>query len=834
MSSALTRVLTWLQHLGSGPRSAWIREHIVTTPRRTLAVVFGASALVWGLFGFGGWLAWDVQRSLPSRAELRQIGNMAQATVLFDRQDEPVFTIFKEQRIEVPLGQVSREMVSAVVAIEDQRFFEHEGVDLLRIVGAAVSNLREGRRAQGGSTITQQLAGLSFLDRRQKTYRRKLKEALLAVALERNFTKQEILELYLNKVYFGDGYYGVEAAANGFFGKPASRLDVAEAALLAGIIRSPSTWAPSVNLEKALSRRGLVLQAMVATRAIDRPTFERARNARVRLRDDLSRNEPYGQYFKEQVRRELVSRFGWERVSEGGLRVYTTIDRNLQRKAEVLVEKSLSRLEDRPWYNHARRSTMRITEDRAPGYLQAALVAMDPETGGVRAMVGGRNFGESRFNRAVQAKRQPGSAFKPFVYASAIEEGYSPATVLTGLDDPILTPQGAWVPEDEHSTAESMNVRTAIRTSSNRAAVRMLRTVGLQKTMGHISQLGFGNLPAVYSLALGAGEVTLESLTAAYGTFANGGILRRPTLIRRVEDRDGNTIYEADDRSERVFSDGTAYIVANMLQDVITFGTGARAREGFDLPAAGKTGTTNDYNDAWFVGFTPNVVMGVWVGFDHPQKIMNRGYGGQLAAPLWASVMREATRGDRPEWLERPSSVVGADVCRMSGKRPTDWCWSVDVATVEGYSVPRSMVYTEYFPRGILPVEECDLHNGPGFFERLAGLFGQDATGQGPPAVGVVAAEGAPAPATSPTHPQPVPQPAQRPGANGGRPAQTPGQPAPSAEASAEKPKKRGFWGKLFGKRDRKTTDEKNDDKPRESSAPPASEPSASPQPPRR
>ena len=383
---------------------------------------------------------------------------------------------------------------------------------------------------QGGSTITQQLARQSFLTP-DKTIRRKLQELILASRIEAKYSKDEILELYLNKVYFGDGLYGVEAASQGYFGKPAAGLSVSEAALLAGLVKSPSSYAPTVNMERAVSRRNVVLQAMLENGAIDRATWESARASEVVLHDGLRAEEPHGQYFKEQVRLELVERFGWERVYQGGLRVFTTIDMPMQEAAEAATAESLKSLDDRRQALAARRAATGKTPPVGdPSPLQAALVAMEPGTGYVRAMVGGRDFDASRFNRAVQARRQPGSAFKPFVYAAALEAGYTPASVIDRLNDPIATLEGAWVPADGHSTADAMTLRTGLRTSSNRAAVRLLQEIGIPRAVQYAQTMGVGDVPSVPSLALGSGEVTLASMTAAYAAFANQG--RVPTADR--------------------------------------------------------------------------------------------------------------------------------------------------------------------------------------------------------------------------------------------------------------------------------------------------------------
>ena len=652
--------------------------------------------------GASAWLVYDVFHDLPSSSELRGVGSMAQATTLYDRDNKSAFAIFQERRIETPLSDISPNLVHAIIAIEDQRFYDHRGIDLIRIFAAAATNLRAHRAAQGGSTLTQQLARQSFLTP-DKTLLRKLKEAVLAWRLERQFSKDELLELYLNKVYFGDGLYGAEAASLGFFGKHARDVDVAEAALLAGLVKSPSTYAPTTNLERAVARRNVVLQAMRATAAIDAATYGAALQSRPHLVDALRSEETFGQYFKEEVRKQLVQRFGWERVYQGGLKVYTTIDLDMQKAAEAEVAKSLAEIEQRQ---------LKRVKAAQPSTdpLQAALVAVDPTTGDVRALVGGRNFDHSNFNRAIQARRQAGSAFKPFVYAAALEQGFTPATVISGLDNPIATLQGAWVPDD-HSDSDSMTMRAALKTSSNRAAVQLLQQVGIPTAVRYAQRLGINEVPAVPSLALGSGEVTLLSMTEAYSAFANGGMLTSPSLIRRVEDASGQVLYMSSPHDNRAISEATAFIMTSMMSDVINGGTAWQARRvGFTLPAAGKTGTTNDYRDAWFIGFTPHLVTGVWIGYDMPRTIIANGYAGELAVPLWGRFMEEATRNDKPDRFAMPPNVVPVTICRLSGKLPTDGCRSAVVFDGDGNPTDRSMLYTEYFVRGTEPTDYCPLH----------------------------------------------------------------------------------------------------------------------------
>jgi 1A family penicillin-binding protein len=751
-------------------------------------VLVASIALVGGVSFLNG-----LREGLPDLDALRRIGEMDQATAVFDDADRLAFTIFKEQRIEVPLEDISPNLTRALIAIEDQRFNEHRGFDLVRIASSAAANIRHRRKAQGGSTITQQLARQSFLTP-NKSYHRKVQELILAARIERLYSKAEILHLYLNKVYFGDGLYGAEAAARGYFGKHAADLNLPEAALLAGLVKSPSAYAPTVSMEKAVARRNVVLQAMFESGAIDRAAWQSARATKVTLHDTLRADEPHGQYFKEQVRLELVDRFGWQRVYQGGLRVFTTIDMPMQLAAESAVSEQIQTIEERRAAWKARRDAARKaalpkkdgkTSAAAPApppepadVLQAALIALDPDTGHVRAMVGGRSFDDSHFNRAVQAKRQPGSAFKPFVYATAIESGYSPATVINNLDDPIITLQGAYVPEDGHSSAPSMTLRTGLRTSSNRAAVRLLQEVGIGKTVQYAKSMGIGDVPNVPSLALGSGEVTLESMTAAYAAFANHGLVPQPILIRRVEDQDGRVLYDAHVSATRAISDTTAFLMSTMMADVINAGTANKARQlGFKLPAAGKTGTTNDFHDAWFVGYTTKLVTGVWVGFDQPRTILPNGFAADLAVPAWTKFMSVATRDDKPEWLTVPAGITTASVCRLTGLLATEGCQDVEVVLNTGEVAHRSMVYTEYFARGTEPSGYCDQHPTRGILTKLAGVFGA----ADPPPPPRIADTGAPAvPVAMATN-------------SGARVESAEVVPPPAA------PKKRRFWARIFG-----------------------------------
>jgi 1A family penicillin-binding protein len=663
-----------------------------------------------------------VAGELDRANNLTSIAPRARSTIVMDRQGRPAFAFYSEQRIDVPIDQVSRHMVQAIVAVEDRRFYSHYGLDPIRIVGAALNNLCARRVLEGGSTITQQLARAVRLTP-ARTFERKLREAMLALRLEERYSKAQILQEYLNTVYFGEGFYGVESASRGYFAKPASELAPAEAALLAGLVRAPSRDAPCVSVERAMGRRNLVLRRMrrqgriseaELSAALRAPLPSRSHNHGSLLR---ASGDPGGEYFKEEIRGQLVSMFGSERVLRGGLRVYSTYDPVLQRAAEQAIRERVAEIaKARP-----------LAKD-----LQGSLVAIDPINGDVLALVGGRNYAESPFNRATQARRQAGSAFKPIIYAAALERGYAPGSVLRNLDTPIYASGESWLPVGEHENSE-YTLRSALRVSSNRAAAQLLQHVGVRTAVDYAHRLGIeSDLPMVPSLALGTGEVTLLELTAAYGVFANQGLLATPRFLIRVEDADGTEIWSAPLETTRAISRTTAFLMSSMLADVVSGGTATGVRAaGFKLPAGGKTGTTDDYADAWFVGYTPHLVAGVWFGLDTPAPIMNRGFAGVVAVPAWARFMKVATTGARPDWYDVPADVEKVAICRMTGARATDGCRHATAETVvlsapalaglvlESWALPvaplpngpaEPNVYEDYFPLGTVSRELCPLH----------------------------------------------------------------------------------------------------------------------------
>ena len=651
-----------------------------------------------------------------------QLDAAPEASLVYDRHGNLVSSFASEDRTNVPLDRVSPAMISAVLAAEDRHFFRHAGMDLIGVARAAWVDLKARAVKQGGSTITQQLIRHVALTR-DRNLHRKIKESLLALRVERRFNKEKILEAYLNRIYFGNGHYGVEAAARGYFGKSASELTVADSALLAGTIPCPSVCSPRISLDTARTRRDNVLRNMRKNGVITEPEYIQAISTTIALVPE--RHDPYstahhervthrehgatGLHFLEAVRRQVMAEFGAEVVLKGGLRIYTTLDLTLQRHAEDAVGTRLSQLDK-------------------TGRLEGALVAIDPRTGEVLALVGGRDFHTSSFNRAIQAQRQPGSAFKPLLFAAAIEQGYTPSSLLTELnvpgpsslgdrpDDRRSTMDdrrstGAWLPSEAHE-GRDYTLRQALTISSNRAAVRVMQLVGIGTTQTYARRLGISSpLPAVPSLALGTGEVTLLDLTSAYGAFANSGIIAPHTLISRIEDRTGAVIWKSTLRRHphRAIRAGTAYLMSSMLADVINYGTGTRARrEGFKRPAAGKTGTTDDYGDAWFVGYTPNLVAGVWFGYDEKKPIMNRGFAGTVAVPAWARFMMKATEGSKPDWFDMPTDVERIWVCRKSGKRATAEC------RIASSDDGRPNVYQELFMMGTGPYDTCGgVHTDP-------------------------------------------------------------------------------------------------------------------------
>jgi penicillin-binding protein 1A len=570
--------------------------------------------------------------------------------------------LFIEKREPVPLETIPRYLTAALVATEDRKFYKHSGVDLKGIARAIIKDIRAGEFVEGASTITQQLAKTLFLTPR-KTLVRKIKEAILAFQLERRYTKDEILELYLNQVYFGSGAYGVESAAKIFFGKPVKDLNLSECALVAGMPKSPSRYSPLVNPDLAIKRRNMVLRQMRDTGIILDTVYQQAVKEALNT-DNRRSNNTNAPYFVEYVKSSLENELGSSRLYKRGLSVYTTLDFKLQQASEEAVADGLSALT-------ARMLTAQI-QDPDP---QAALISIDVTSGGILAMVGGKDFHNSRFNRATMALRQPGSAFKPIVYAYAIEQGFAQNKKI--LDAPVVY-KGAqdgldWKPQN--FTLEykgEITLRHALAVSQNIPAVRLLHSLGPLPVSQFAHQIGIqSHLSSNLSLALGTSEVTLKDLTAAYAVFPNRGERIQPYGILEVVDRQGRVIWRAKPQKRVVMARSTAAIVTNMLEAVVKEGTGRRARV-LGKAVAGKTGTTNEYKDALFVGFSPRIIAGVWVGRDQGGSLGDKETGARAALPIWIDFMKVALQNEPHLYFDIPDDVNPIRIDPLSGLPQSD------------------------------------------------------------------------------------------------------------------------------------------------------------------
>jgi penicillin-binding protein 1A len=579
----------------------------------------------------GGLLYLFVSLDIPEIGMLKNYQPPVTSFIL-DADGEVVERLFEQNRILVPYDQIPELLIHAFIAAEDGRFFEHDGLDGWSILRALVHNLKSGSRGQGGSTITQQVARALLLSP-EKTYTRKFTEAILAYRIDSALSKEEILHIYLNQIYFGAGAYGVEAAARTYFGKHTRELNLAEISILAGLPQAPSRYSPLRHFNRAKNRQAYVLNRMAEDGYIT-PTM--ARNA---FKQGLfwappERPNQEAGYFLQQVRNQVQQKYGRQRLLTEGLTIHTTLDRRLQKAAVLAAEEGL-----RQW--EARHQSP--TQQAASLPPQVALVAMEADSGRVRAVVGGSSFSQSQFDRALQARRQPGSAFKPIIYAAALAHGYTPASLI---DDAPLRLQGArlgqfWEPRNFDGRFRGpTTLRNGLIQSNNIVTIKLLQTTGitpvaaLAKRMGIISPLT-GDL----SMALGSSEVSLLELTTAYSVFANGGNFQEPIFITRIEDASGRILEETRPNPQPVLDEALAFQVTHLLQGVIAEGTGRRVRA-LGIPAAGKTGTTDQNMDAWFVGYTPELTAGVWVGYDQKISLGRMETGSQAAAPIWLSFMQ--------------------------------------------------------------------------------------------------------------------------------------------------------------------------------------------------
>lgn len=672
-----------------------------------------------------------LSQDLPDPAQLERYQPKLVSKV-YSADGKLIKEFFEERRSYIALDQVPEHVVQALLATEDRRFYQHWGVNIMRVAQAIAIDLVYMEKRQGASTITQQLSRLLYLSA-EKSWLRKIKEILTAVQIERTYTKPEILEMYLNHVYLGHGAHGVELAAQRYFGKSVSKLDIHEGAMLVAVVQRPESLSPIRNPQACKARRDLVLRNMYATGGLTRESYERYADLDLGVQKTLP-NEYYGiaPYFTEHVRQMLWDKYGRDILTHG-LTIYTTLDTRAQFLAEQAVAQQLHKIQVQ--YNKrllAKREHLQIVTQAmldslgmnmrqalldsatihgilsAERPVQAALVCLDPHTGFVRALVGGRSFEENKYNRVLQAKRQPGSAFKPFVYTTVIANGYPPTYEV--LNQPVVVKQvdgTEWRPHNfDNSIGGFVTLREALLRSLNLPTVRVVQqltnaaaVVETAKNMGLTT-----DLPAYDAVAaLGAGDVIPLEITSAYGALAHQGVLMSPIFITRIEDRDGNVLEEALPRGKEVLSKETAYIVTHMLRSVMDnpHGTaaGARSRHNFYRPAAGKTGTTNTYRDAWFIGYTPQFVAGVWTGFDRQDMNFERGTGATIALPIWAPFMRayHDTLGLEAGEFEQPETVVQLQICKDSKKIANDEC-------------PR--IVQEVFKKDSAPTSNCALHRG--------------------------------------------------------------------------------------------------------------------------
>jgi len=631
----------------------------------------------------------------------------SEATIIYSSNGAQLTKLYKENRIYVPLDEIPAHLKEAIVAVEDKNFYVHHGIDFFGILRAVVANFRAGYRSQGASTITQQLARNALLHQ-EKTYYRKIQEAYLALQFERTYTKPEILEMYLNEIFMGHSAYGVQAAAIQYFNKDVSELNINESALIAGLPRAPNYYSPYNNMEAATNRRNFVLNKMVEMGYLNEQKANQIKETEINLRaPENNKEQNYAPYFVRYVRDKLLDMYGANMVYSSGLKVYTTLDPEMQ----VIANKSINDALEKQYI-----PTVNKTGTGDPQQPQMALITLDVKSGAIKAMIGGR--GNDQFNRAVQAVRQPGSAFKPFVYTTAIKNNYSPANIIN--DMPMKNPKKnstndkeIWPTNYGNEYRGLVSLRTGLVHSINIAAVKLLKKISVADTIETSSQMGIStftepdNNPDHYSLALGGlnrGVKPIEMATA-YGVFANNGIRNEPFAITKILDKNNRIIYEAHPKKEIVLSAETSYLMTDMLRSVILEGTGWRAN--LDRPVAGKTGTTNDYTDAWFVGFTPDLVTSVWIGEDNTNSmvynqrdsngnyIFSEGAGPRTissaeAAQLWGEYMTEVVKGREVTSFNRPNDIKTISVDPITGKLPNKYTTRIKDELFKVENVPRS------------------------------------------------------------------------------------------------------------------------------------------------
>lgn len=689
--------------------------------------------------------------------DLNEVRKLEAASIIYDRNGEELSRIYVLNRTPVPIKEVPQHFIDALTAQEDSRFFSHDGVDYIGLIRAVYLNLRAGEVTQGASTITQQLARQTF-GLMEKSYKRKIMEAFVAQRIEKQFTKSEILELYLNRIFFGKNFYGIQAAAQGYFGKDAKDLTIEESATIAGLIKSPNNIEPIKHPERAIKERNYVMERMVIEGSLSRDEAERLKLKPMVTTPQSS--DPRLSYVFDAVREEVMALVGEERAAIGGFQIYTSIDKELQKATETAVKKRLAEVETREGYPHQTYTQFRSvlsdwrskmskkeipseTPRPLPEYLQGAALVMDNSDGSILAMTGGRDFIDSQYNRATDGLRPVGTAFTPFVYAAAFSKpGYFPMTPLA--DEPLDNRRvmiggltgilGEWGMEidDPKWSRKPIAAREALVASHNSATVRLGELIGLEggrvrpdfkefaKKAGIQSELR--DYPSTF---LGASEARLDEMCLAYSCFPTLG--KRPAkmhLIQRINDFRGKVVYQLDEKSlqpVRAMDEISAYQTHTCLVEALHRGTGAPSIEyGLgDFTAGGKTGTHYESKDLWFLGYTSSVTCGVWVGFDRQKTIYPGAFSNRIALPIWTDIINASVKGRSPQEINPPDSAEKVEICRVSGLRATDFCYD-KIKGPDGIERSVRSTYSEYLRPGTSFNITCPVHTGEGLPADLA------------------------------------------------------------------------------------------------------------------
>ena len=709
-------------------RPPWYKRPEFYVPMTVVAFILG---------GFAIYVSMNVAdlKNQAATFDLNKLEQMESASVILDRNGKIFGQIYVENRETIPYDQIPRNLVNAAVAVEDARFYQHHGYVLQGILRASLKNLTAGHVRQGASTITQQLARNSFA-LKGKTFRRKLLEIFVARRIEDNFNKQKIMELYLNRIYFGGGLYGAEAAARGYFGKRASDMTLEECATLAGLIKSPNRLSPWSDKAASRDARNYALTRMRDLGFIDN---SKCAEAQGRALVTGNRQNAQGQnYAVDYIRQQVINAVGWNRAMNEGFKIHTTIDGDLQTIAEESLRRSLDKAEQHAGYDHqthaeyaARfkqaKSSGTASAQPAPDYLQGAVIGIDNETGGILVLVGGRDFEHNQYNRALQAKRPAGTAMLPFVYATAFEQGMFPGSLVedSPLDNRAVMIGGMtgilgeWGPESADNRYEgAMTARQALAKSKNGASVRIGTEAGLDDVLKLCRTAGVRSTLRPYpATLLGSSEVTLAELGLAYTIFPNGGW--RPSglhILEKIEEKDGTAwVAQRGVKKENVIKPEIAYEVHSCLADALENGTGKAAGAEFGLkkfPAAGKTGTAYDFTDALFAGYDSKFTCAVWAGFDKPQKIYRGAFGRELALPVWVDIMNAAAASYPPVEIKQPAGLKEVEICTRSGMLATDKCYDA-IKGPTGDVVQKRTTYMEIATDAQMPTEPCNVHGEP-------------------------------------------------------------------------------------------------------------------------